>query len=69
MIPDERKESVVRDVQRGKLRGFPLALLLVSGAFMVLTLAPLLFRLTLSGRLATLGCDHHSLGGCSDIVL
>ena len=69
VIPDGRKESVVRDVQRGKLRGFPLSLLLVSRVFLVLTLAPLLFRLTLSGRLAALGCDHHGLRGCLDIVL
>ena len=26
VIPDERKESVVRDIQRGKLWGFPLSL-------------------------------------------
>ena len=69
MILDKRKESFVRDVQRGKLWGFPLFLLLVSGAFLVLTLAPLLFRVTLSGRLAALCCDHHGLGGCPDIVL
>ena len=25
MIPDERKEPVIRDVQRGKLRRFPLS--------------------------------------------
>ena len=36
---------------------------------MVLTLALLLFRLTLSDRLAALGGDHHDLRGCSDIVL
>ena len=29
----------------------------------------LLFRLSLSGRLATLGCDHHDLRGCPDIIL
>ena len=69
VIPNEKKESVVRDVQRGKQRGFPLSLCLVSGAFLVLTLAPLLFRLTRSGHLAALSCDHHGLGGCLDIVL
>ena len=36
---------------------------------MVLTMAPLLLRLTLSSRLAAMGCDHHGLGGCPDIVL
>ena len=26
MIPDERKKPIIRDVQRGKLWGFPLSL-------------------------------------------
>ena len=69
MISDERNESVVRDVQRGKLWGFSLSFLLVSGAFLDLMVALLLFRLAFSGRLASLGCDHHGLGGCPDIVL
>ena len=36
VIPNERKESVVRDVQRGKLQGFPLSLVglgSVSGSY------------------------------------
>ena len=66
MIPNEQKEPVILDVQRGKLRRFPLPFKLVSGAF--LALAPLGFRLTLSGRLATLGGDHHGLGGSLDII-
>ena len=66
MIPDEWKKPVVRDVQRGKLWRFPLSLRLVSGAFLVL--APLRFPLTLSGRLAALGSDHHDLGGSLDVI-
>ena len=69
VIPYERKESVVRDVQRGKLWGFPLFLWLVPGAFLVLTLTPLMFRLSLSGRLAALSYDRHCLRGYPDIVL
>ena len=42
---------------------------LVSGAFLVLTLTPLLFKLTFSGLLAALGCDHPGLGGYPDIIL
>ena len=33
-----------------------------------MALAPLGFRLTLSGRLATLGGDHHGLGGSPDVI-
>ena len=36
--------------------------------FLVLTLTLLLFRLSLSGRLDALSCDHHGLRGCPDIV-
>ena len=67
MILDEWKELVIRDVQRGKLRRFPLSFLLVLGAFLVL--APLRFKITFSGRLATLGDDHHGLGGSPDVII
>ena len=69
MFPEERKESIIRDAQRGKLWGFPVSLLFVSGAFLFLTLAALLFMLRFSGRHAALSCDHHGLGGCLDIIL
>ena len=49
--------------------GVPSFSMIVSGAFLVHTLAPLLLRLTLSFRLAALGCDHHGLRGYLDIVL
>ena len=68
VIPDEGEESVVGDVQWGKLRRFPLPFLLFSGALMVISLAPLLFRLPLLGRLDILGGNHHCLGGRPNIV-
>ena len=68
VIPDEGEESVVGDVQWGKLRRFPLSLLLLSGALLVLSLAPLLLGLPFFGRLAILGSNHHCLGGCLDNV-
>ena len=46
MIPDEGEESVVGDVQWGKLGRFPLSLLLLLGELLVLSLAPLLLELT-----------------------
>ena len=66
MIPDEQKEPVIQDVQRGKLWRFALSFLLVSGVFLVL--APLRFRMTFSCRLATLGSDHHGLGSSPDVI-
>ena len=68
MIPDEGEESVVGDVQWGKLGRFPLSLLLLLGELLVLSLAPLLLELTLLGQLVILGGNHHCLGGYPNIV-
>ena len=69
MISDEWKESVVIDVQRGKLWGFPLFLKLVprsiSGSYSDTSFV----QTVLGGRLAALSCEHHGLRGCPDIVL
>ena len=35
--------------------------------FLVLTLTPLLFSLSLNGWLAALSCDHHGLRGCLEL--
>ena len=67
-IPDEGKEPVVRDVQWGKLGKFPLFLLLLQRALLILNLAPLLLGLPFCDRLAILGGNHYCLGGCPDIV-
>ena len=66
MIPDERKEAIIRDVHRGKLQRSLLSFRLVLGAFLVL--APLRFGLTFSGRLIALGGDHYGMGGSPDVI-
>ena len=68
VILDEEEESVVGDVQWGKLGRFPLFLGLLLGALPALSMAPLLLGLPLYGRLAILGGNHYYLGGCPDIV-
>ena len=52
---------------RGLNCGVPSFSLTGPGAFLVPILTPLLFRLSLSGRLAALSCDHHGLRGCPDL--
>ena len=67
VIPDEREESIIRDIRRGELRGLPHFLRL--GVFLVFILAPFVLKLSLGGRLGALSCDHYCLIGCPDVIL
>ena len=68
VIPYDREEPIVGDVQRGELGRFPLSLCVLLGALLVFTVAPFLLKLPPCCQLAILGGNHYFLGGCSDII-
>ena len=69
MVPDEGKEPVIRDVEKGELGRIPHFVCLFLGPFLILVLALFLFGWVLSGFLAVLSSYHYYLGGGPDIVL
>ena len=69
MVPDEGKEPVIRDVEKGELRRIPLFVSLFLGALLILVLASFLFGWALSGFFAVLNSYHYCLGIDPDIIL
>ena len=69
MIPDEGKQSVIRDVKGGELRRISFLFGLLLGTLLALALASFLLGLTLSSWFAALRRNHYHLRGSSDIIL
>ena len=69
MIPDEGKQSVVRDVKRGELGRIFFLFGLLLGTLLALALAFFLLWLTLHSWFAALRHNHYHLRGSTNIIL
>ena len=69
MVPDEREEPIIRDVEKGELGRVPLFFLLFLGTLVILVLAFFLFEFALSGFLAGMSSYRYCLGSGPDIIL